>query len=359
VPHDIPTIRAQDPLYQAPAATVPVQWAQVQPGNKVRYEHPVIGNDNLTRQRGLPVTVVAGATEGPLLLLIAGEHGNEYENIAALQDQIEGLDPQTLKGRIVAVHCASLDSYLDRSRLAPTDGQNLARCYPGAADGSLTERVAYTLQHDFLGQPDAPPDLLVALHTYGPRLQGATLSGFNVYPDEPGLTDKQRQASLATGLPLVWGHEFDAAFAASTPLGDDANGRTAMYAAFLAGVPSVYWETSWGLGHESEYLEALGRLLSFLGMLPTIASSPAPKAHIESIGHGAGNMASHNQAPCNGLWRPTAKIWDQVQKGDLLGSIRDPYGAIASEIRAQSDGLLIALPRLGYMVQGEQCGIVL
>lgn len=361
-PATIAAIRALDPLCQAPAAGPPPPWFTAPAGQKTRYTHPVQSiegrGDALTAERGLPVSVVAGAKEGPLLLLIAGEHGNEYENIAALNDLIDGLEPQRLKGRVVGVHCSSVDAYLDRARLAPSDSQNLARCYPGLPDGSLTERVAYTLQHDFLERPEARPVLLVALHTYGPRLQGATLSGFNVYPDEPAFTDKQRQASIASGLPLVWGHEFDAVFAASTPLGNDANGRTAMYAAFLAGVPSVYWETTWGVGNEDEYRHALRRLLAHLGMLPTSDTPPSPRARIESVGHGAGNMAAHNHAPAAGLWRPAAQIWDKVQPGDLLGTIEGLHGEELAQITAQREGLLIALPRLGYVSAGEQCGIV-
>jgi len=358
----IEAIRALDPLYHAPTDGQPPRWLETPSGQKAHYTHPVVGDDELTGRRGLPVSTVNGAEDGPLLLLIACEHGNEYENIAALHDLIDGLDPQQLKGKVVGVHCASVDSYLDRARLAPSDAQNLARCYPGIPDGSLTQRVAYTLQRDFLEYPGARPVLLVALHTYGPRLQGATLSGFNVYPDEPDFTDRQRQASIATGLPLVWGHEFDAVFAASTPLGDDANGRTAMYAAFLAQVPSVYWETTWGIGNEGAYRSALDRLLAHLGMLPPLSPSadppPPPRAQIESVGHGAGNMAAHNKAPADGLWRPAAQIWDTVHTGDLLGTIQGLHGEELAQITAQRDGLLIALPRLGYVSVGEQCGIV-
>ena len=132
-----------------------------------------------------------------MLLLIAGEHGNEYESIIALQEALRALDPTALRGKVVGVNCCSVDSYLHQSRVANADGQNLARVYPGKADGTLTERVAFTLQNDFLGQA-APhkPALLVALHTFGPRLMGATLSGYNIYP---GRTEPEQDT--ATGQP--------------------------------------------------------------------------------------------------------------------------------------------------------------
>ena len=363
------TIRRQDPWYRDPATAIRVStWTQAPHSQTSHYTHPIVGgdggdddddDDDLTRARGLPVTVVTGSEDGPTLLLIAGEHGNEYENIVALQETLQALDPAKLKGRVVGVHCCSLDSYLNRTRIAAADGHNLARCYPGKRDGTLTERVAYTLQNDFLGQP-APnkPICLVALHTYGPGMLGATLSGYNIYADAPDLSNGQRNASLATGLPLVWGHEFDAAHAAAAELGDDASGRTALYAAYLAEVPAVYWETTWGMGGEEEYKRGLLRLMIHFGMTPGANEPMAPRKTIESVGHGAGNMASHHQAPCEGLWRAAVQIWDSVQAGDLLGSIRDLYGETLAQIRATKDGVVIALPRMQYIAQGTPCGIV-
>ena len=354
----VETIRRADPWYGDPASQIQVStWTRAPRGQTTRYQHPVIGDDDLARS--LPVTVVVGAQDGPVLLLIAGEHGNEYENIVALQETLQALDAHALKGRVVGIHCCSVDSYLDRARLARVDGQNLARCYPGKADGTLTERVAYTLQNDFLGQSGVhKPAFLVPLHTYGPGMMGATLSGYNVYPEAPELTLEQRRASRATGLPLVWGHEFDPNHAAAAQLGDDAGGRTALYAAYLAQVPAIYWETSWGMGGEEEYKDALLRLMVHLGMLAKEIETPRPRLETESAGHGAGNMAAHNQAPVEGLWRPAVKIWDRVATGDLLGTIRDLYGQSQAEIRAQRDGAVIALPRMQYVAQGAQCGIV-
>ena len=150
MPSTLDTVRARDPWHLDPAAEIrDSTWTKAPRGRTTRYEHPVFGDDALTRERGLPVTVVAGAEEGPLLLLIAGEHGDEYENIFALQETLDGLDPAVLKGRVVGVHCCSVDSYLHRDRVARADGHNLARCYPGNPNGTLTERIAYTLQNDF------------------------------------------------------------------------------------------------------------------------------------------------------------------------------------------------------------------
>ena len=359
--HRTAAIRKQDPWYRDPAEAIRVStWTEAPRGQLTQYEHPVIGDDALTRERSLPVSVVAGTEDGPVLLLIAGEHGNEYESIIALQETIRELNPANLRGRVVGVNCCSVDSYLHRVRVANADGQNLARVYPGKVDGTLTERVAYTLQNDFLGQPTPhKPTLMVALHTYGPNLIGATLAGYSIYPGEPELTERQRQASLQMGMQLVWGHEFDCSHAAAAEMGHEASGRTALYAAFLAGVPAVYCETAWGMGGEIEYARGLSRLLAHLGIVAGENEPLEPREYIESTAHKAWLMSSHNQTPVAGLWQPARKVWDRVVEGDLLGTVYDLYGRPAHEMRAERDGVVISYPRAQYMEAGTHGGLVL
>ena len=171
------------------------------------------------------------------------------------------------------------------------------------------------------------------------------------YPAAPELTAAQRSVSLATGLPLVWGHEFDPGHAAAAEIGDDASGRTALYAAYLAAIPATYWETTWGGSGVEEYKRGLYRLIVYCNMLEGNNEPIAPHALIESVSaHGAGNMASHHKAPLQGLWRPEVAIWDKVREGDLLGTLRDLYGDTRIEIRASRDGTLIGMPRMQYVV---------
>lgn len=212
-------VRLTDTYYggSVPGVADPLpRWATVPPGEKLRYEHSLssVGvshvppgqrglhiargalsqhvvqplgelDSELLSERALPVLVAAGAMQGPTLMLIAGEHGNEYESIAAVQTLLQELDTATLRGRVVGVPVTSVDSFLAHQRIAEDDGKNLARCWPGRADGSISERVAFALCRDFLNVP-APhkPAFMVALHTYAHGTgspKGATLAGYNIY----------------------------------------------------------------------------------------------------------------------------------------------------------------------------------
>jgi predicted deacylase len=63
----------------------------------------------------IPVTTIRGAGPGPILALIAGNHGYEYPPILALQKLRTLIDPAKLKGAIIMVHVANMPSFLGRT----------------------------------------------------------------------------------------------------------------------------------------------------------------------------------------------------------------------------------------------------
>src|SRR5277367_6483055 len=96
----------------------------------------------------IPVTMIEGAQSGPTLALIAGNHGYEYPPILALQELREQIDAAALSGTVILVHVANMPSFLGRTvYFSPVDGKNLNREYPGRVDGTVSERIAYSITH--------------------------------------------------------------------------------------------------------------------------------------------------------------------------------------------------------------------
>ena len=134
------------------------RWAELGP-DVHRYHHPLIPDPDgpggldapqaiagFSREvpagsRSLPVVVMVGQRSGPTLLIVAGEHGDEYEGMVAIHSLANTIDLSQLAGTIVAVVCCSMDAYLADDRRSATDGKNMARCYPGDPHGTLTERA--------------------------------------------------------------------------------------------------------------------------------------------------------------------------------------------------------------------------
>jgi len=108
----------------------------------------------------LPVMVVHGAEEGPVLGLTAAVHGNELNGIPIIHKLMATLEPEGLTGTVVAVPVVNLPGYLDNSRRY-RDGQDLNRVMPGKEPGSESELYA----HRFMTRVVHCFDYLVDLHT--------------------------------------------------------------------------------------------------------------------------------------------------------------------------------------------------
>ncbi|MBM3526081.1 MAG: deacylase, partial [Alphaproteobacteria bacterium] len=103
---------------------------------------------------------------GRTLLLVGGNHGDEYEGPIALANLIRGLDPGSLKGRIIVMPAANFPAVMAGRRLSPIDAGNLNRSFPGDRDGTPTRMIAHYLESVLLPMAD----VLLDLHSGGASL---------------------------------------------------------------------------------------------------------------------------------------------------------------------------------------------
>src|SRR3990167_4093801 len=59
----------------------------------------------------IPITVAAGGS-GASVLLMAGNHGDEYEGQIALMRLVRSLDPTVLKGRLIVLTAANFPAVM-------------------------------------------------------------------------------------------------------------------------------------------------------------------------------------------------------------------------------------------------------
>ena len=100
---------------------------------------------------------------GPTLLLVGGNHGDEYEGQIAIAELIRDLDLATLSGRIIALPAANFPAVMAGRRLSPIDAGNLNRSFPGDVNGTPTRAIAHFIETELL--PIA--DVLLDLHSGG------------------------------------------------------------------------------------------------------------------------------------------------------------------------------------------------
>lgn len=128
------------------------QEQNVAPGTHQQFKIKILDGKDSTF---IPVSVFHGSQPGPVLGITAGVHGYEYAPILAAQQIARQIDPATLSGTVILVHLANVPSFLGRSPYVnPLDEKNLNRVFPGKADGSLTEQMAYQITQEVIARSD-------------------------------------------------------------------------------------------------------------------------------------------------------------------------------------------------------------
>ncbi len=89
----------------------------------------------------IPITVVRNG-EGPTALLTGANHGDEYEGPIALQALAHDLEPEHINGRVIIVPYMNYPAFRAGTRVSPIDTVNLNRAFPGAPDGTATQKIA-------------------------------------------------------------------------------------------------------------------------------------------------------------------------------------------------------------------------
>jgi predicted deacylase len=129
-----------------------------------------------------------------------------------------------------------------------------------------------------------------------------------------------------------------------------ANPGVLSYTAALLGIPAVGAEVS-GMGGCLEgdvalYREGLLRVLALLGMVAA-ADRPLPEDP------GLVWRGDWLLSPTGGQFRPHVSMGQDVQPGDLLATIADPFGDVLAEIRAVEAGRVLGLRHLRSIAPGE------
>ena len=128
---------------------------EIAPGEKQQVKLPVPGG------APLEAWLLCGAHPGKTLVVTAGVHGCEYVGILALQKLVETLDCATLYGQVILLPLVNSKGFFAGvKQLNPADSKNLNREFPGKADGTETQRMAWTIEK--LLYPEA--DFLLDLH---------------------------------------------------------------------------------------------------------------------------------------------------------------------------------------------------
>lgn len=92
--------------------------------------------------------------EGPRVLLMGGNHGDEFEGQVMLMKLLRELDVDSVRGQILVLPAANAPAAYAGRRTSPLDGGNLNRLFPGDPDGSPTAMIAHYIESVLLQRVD-------------------------------------------------------------------------------------------------------------------------------------------------------------------------------------------------------------
>ena len=289
-----------------------------------------------------------GEAVEPHLLITGAVHGDEFEPIAAIHRLItlfKERSEQTaaLRGTVTLIPIVNESAFVRGHRCAE-DGMDLARTCPGRPDGSITERIAWSLSESIRAA-----NFYVDLHTGGTELSVLPLSGYMMHAN-PAVLEMQRRMARAFNLPIVWGTAAN------------LDGRS-LSVARDANIPAIYCEylgaaTCHRAGVDA-YVDGCLNVMSELGMLDRRSIPNRVEHVVENPEPNSGHMQVCNPSPITGYFESHVKLGQTIFHGDLLGVVYPLEGGPPAPIRSEQTGLALVLRTFPRVRSGESVGVIL
>jgi predicted deacylase len=290
----------------------------------------------------IPVTVFHGASDGPVLALLAGIHGYEYPPITALQRLRTQLDPAALSGTIIMVHVANMPSFLGRTiYYSPGDGKNLNRVFPGDPSGSISQRIAHLLTTEVVDQAD----YLIDMHA------GDGNEALRPYVYMPVTGDAAFDAKIE-GLAVAFGLDHIVLDTGS----QHASGPSlfADQTALERGIPAITTETGKS-GSNDAYWVGLAEqgVWNVLRHLKMIDGGEVANTGITWL-----SDYEVVKSPQSGIFRSVTRDGYAVSEGAVLGVLMDFFGNELETIRAPFSGIVNYVVSTPPVSEGEPVAMV-
>jgi predicted deacylase len=274
----------------------------------------------------MPAAVLSDGRDGPRMVLVAGQHGDEWNGPWILHRLANTLNPDEVRGTLVILPIANPLAFNEGRRVAAVDSIDLNRTYGGGRPRKPTEHLGVLLWKSVFSRTE----YLIDLHSGGP---GEYLPFV--------ATPEGRDLELARALNLPFIH-----MPAPTKAGFLVN------ACQQAGVHALLIEIGGGRSLDRQYHQmVLDGLVNVMRTVGILAGEPlrGPEPYVF-------RRKDIVAAPCAGFFEPTVELGQRVREGDQLGVVTPILAEAGVEVRAPRDGLVLYLRR--ELSVGEQDSLV-
>ncbi|MDA3879960.1 MAG: succinylglutamate desuccinylase/aspartoacylase family protein [Prolixibacteraceae bacterium] len=301
---------------------------QILPGTSMQLNMAVARLHTRTRIE-VPVIIERAKNDGPCLLLMAGIHGNEVNGIEIVRKIISKGYNVPENGTIICIPILNIFGFLNQQREFP-DGRDLNRMFPGSANGSLASRFA----HIFMTEIMPHIDYCIDFHSGG----------------EQRFNYSQIRISEGDAENFILAKVFGAKFIVKAPQREksfrDIAFKKGKKILLFEGGKSLYLDknvTNSGMQGSLNVIQYLG-IRDFSNVAPFY---PLPDELISV------NTSTWIRAKYSGMFRSNIRIGSFVKKGEVLGTISDPFGDFEKEIKAPNNGFILCRDHSPIINQGS------
>jgi len=309
---------------------------------QVPYSHNLGGWANVM----IPMTVLANG-QGPTVLVLGGNHGDEYQGQIAAMKLARELTPEMITGRILLIPSLNFPAARSATRLSPLDGMNMNRAFPGHAEGAVTSQIAHYLTNVLFPKSD----VIIDIHSGGRSMDFVPCSHMHLVPDI-----EQRKKML--NAMLAWNTDFsflyaDIAGSGLLPVEAENQGKIVVTTELggSEGIPaSVHRIAQTGLRN----------VLIHVGLLKGVEQTRTSLGKPPAILVQALQREDYLLAPESGIFEVSVDLGAKVNIGDIVGAIHhlERPDRAPEMIVARSEGHLITA-RVPCLTQQGDCVAVI
>ena len=279
----------------------------------------ILIDDGFSQPVSVPVLIAKGKYPGPILGLTAAIHGNELNGIKVIQKLFEDINTEELHGTIIAIPGLNNLSIQQDKRLF-IDDDDLNRNFPGKANGNNSQQYVYQINKKIISKIE----YLIDMHT-------ASFGRVNSLYVRADMNDeKMKNMALLQDADIVLNSKGPSAGVAS-------EGGTIRDEAMSQGIPSITIEYGNPQVYQSDMIErgviGVKNVMSWLKMQNFEVSKReiavrCKKSYWIYVDKG-------------GLLEVPVELNQMVEKGEVIGILRNPFGDIIKEYTCPEKGIVI------------------
>lgn len=279
---------------------------------------------------GFPVNIVNGTKEGPTLVTSGAVKGNHIIGSLAIARLFKTLDPKQLRGTLVGVPVVNTWAFEAEDRV-PTllDHQNLAGLWPGRQSGAISNRIAYAFLHEVVHRSDSCYLYFCDRERFWQPVDGGMLSP----PRPEGWFTSEQYGKYLEWLKVFGVRHVWRTKGFHTVIDESMHQKGVVEICIMLGGLADFRRKE---QYVNQAIRGAMNVMKRLGMVEGEVEKPGYRTRILDTQEVSNRLG--------GIWYTDKEFDQEVEEGEVVATISDPYTAeVLEEIRSPITGIITSM----------------